>query len=138
MKKTNREVLQFINVGTMLLRRYKDKNEKFTYALKKVLTRADKWKEKVAESELEINIKHAAEDEKTKVILRNPRGEFEYTREGLQNRNKAVRELLNQEAEVEHHYVTDIPSDLTEEEIEVLTGFVTSDKPRVVEQERTA
>jgi hypothetical protein len=132
MKKTNKEVIQFINLANNLLARYKEKNEKFAYALRKVVTRATKWNEGVVESEVEINIKYAAEDERTKLILRNARGEFEYTREGLINRNKDVRELLKKEAEVEHHYVTELPTDLSEDEIEVLTGFVISDKPRAV------
>jgi hypothetical protein len=134
MKKTNKEVFQFINSAHNWLQTNKDKVDgKFAYALKKVLGKALKSHEKYVELIEDINVEHAVEAEGKLQYRKDRPNELEFSREGMQSRLKEIRELSQQEATVDHHYATDIPTNLTEDEIEVFTGFVISDKPRAVE-----
>jgi hypothetical protein len=115
------------------LKRNRDKTDsKFGYALKKVFGKAIKSHEKHVELVEDINVKHAVETDGKLQYRKDRPNELEFSREGMQNRIREIRELLQQEASIEHHYATDVPDDLSEDEIEVFTGFVISDKPRAV------
>lgn len=99
-------------------------NTRFDYALKRVLKSMRTPMERHAEAIQDINVEHAATEEKTGVLLMD--GErFRFTRDGMKLRLTALRKL-NDEAKykVEPYFATEVPEDLTEEEREAFAGFV--------------
>ncbi len=72
----------------------------------------------------EISIDHCATDEKG-IVLKDGNGNFEFTKEGLKERNKKRQELFESvEIEVEVYIATQVPDDLTPAEYDALEGFV--------------
>lgn len=99
------------------------KNTKLGYALTRMEPRIKKVAEAFNLLIEEVNIDHAATDEK-KILVLDERGGFRYTPERLKERNAAQRALNLRECEIDCYFATEVPDDLTEEETEALTGFV--------------
>lgn len=123
MKKTYREVNEFSAVATAYTVQHADSgNTKPKYGLTQMLKRLRGRIEDLQERLSDLNVEHAAVDDKG-VLLTDERGQFRYTKEGLLARNKAHRAVMNEEVEIEPYYITDFP-DLTDAERDVFTGFV--------------
>lgn len=120
--KSYRQCFEFINAAKQWVSRHEEES-KFKYALTKVSRKLGKAQEKWQELVEESNIEHCATD-KDGVILRDERGQYKYVKEELIKRNKRVNRLYDTEFDVEPHFVTEVPEDVTELEKEVFEGFV--------------
>lgn len=123
MKKTNLQIINFLNFARGYLRTNEEKT-KFRYALERMEKKASKLFDDYSEAMTKVQIDHAATDA-DKVILTDAAGNLRFTKEGLFARNKAQKELLAQEVEVEPYFATELPKEpLSEAEQEVCAGFV--------------
>lgn len=122
MKTAYRKLVKFSNVGRAYIAEKPEKT-KVEYALTKMLNRIQSEAEKYAELQEDILLEHAYEDEKGRVV-RDERGAYFYTKEGEKAKNKALRDLANQETgEIEPHFVK-IPNGFNESLVEAFTGFI--------------
>jgi hypothetical protein len=73
----------------------------------------------------EINIKHclAADDGKGE-ILRDDRGQYKFTKEGMLKRNAEIAKLMHSEIPLEVHFATQLPDDLAISDRDSFLGFV--------------
>lgn len=120
MQTTNENNIVFINTAQRFLATHKE-DSKFNYALKRVIARAKKIYNKYQQLLEDIDVKHCIE--KDGIVLRNGRGEFEFSREGLQTKIKLVRELLEKQVEIEPYISAEKPA-LSPEEEDAFEGFV--------------
>lgn len=128
-KTTHERMFDFIAVAQMWLA--KDKGHidtKLGYAIQRTFDRLKKPQQKFQSRRDEIHIDTCLTDEKGR-ILRTDRGEFEYTKEGLKERNLKVQSLFEAEIEVEPYYAREIPDGLTFAEKEAFNGFVLLGNP---------
>lgn len=106
---------------------------KLVYALKKFIgdptTRAKgrlfpilkEYQNNVADMQIDL----ASTDEKTKVLLKDTKGNYEYTKEARKEMNKKLIEFQLVEYEIEPYYVADVDlSQLSEFEIGAFKDFV--------------
>lgn len=129
-KKTNREIVDFINLAAVWLNKKDVKETKFIYALKKVNKRMMRLFEIYQEGIEDINVKHCAVDGDG-VIKRDDRGQYKFTRDGMQNRNDEIRKLSKESVEIEPYYSNEVPLDLDEVDAETLEGFVIQPEAKV-------
>jgi len=104
------------------------KDTKLGYAIEKVINLNKKVNANYQNEVREINIDHAATvpvagDPKTKVLVTDAKGNYQFTAEAQKIVNRKVNELSDKEIEVEVYHATDIPT-LTDFQKEVFTGFV--------------
>jgi sugar-specific transcriptional regulator TrmB len=125
--KTYRDCFEFVRAANQWISKH-DEESKFKYALTKVTKKLARIQEKWNECIEEANIEHCATD-KEGVILRDERGQYKYTKDELIKRNKRVSTLYDSNVEIQSHFATEVPEDLTELEKEVFTGFVLKDEP---------
>lgn len=130
MTKTNLQLINFINFSRLYGKVDKDgkaipnpPKTKWTYALERMEKRLTPQIEAYQEAAADLQIEHAATDEKG-AIMTEPDGRFRYTKEGLLARNKAQKKLMNQTVEFEPYYATDLPENLSQIEKETCAGFV--------------
>jgi hypothetical protein len=144
MKKTIQQISDFNKSTANYLALHQTEN-KFTYALKKVAkkleaatkTILDDFNEKIAD----LNIELASVDEKGNIVYEvettteanGSKKEVKtnipkFTPEKLREKNKRMSEMnksiLAIEVEFENYIATEIPADLSEDEIEAFKGFV--------------
>lgn len=123
MKKTNLQIINFINFARFYLKEHTEPT-KFRYALERMEKRAAKVHELFIEKLADINIEHAATD-KDGALLTDQNDGFRFTKEGIRARNKARKELLEAAVELEPYIATEMPkAELIEAEKEVCAGFV--------------
>src|SRR5882724_6960915 len=120
--KSYRECFEYVRTAGQWIAKHEEES-KFKYALTKVSRKLARVQEKWQELIEEINIEHCATD-KEGVILRDEHGQYKYVKEELIKRNKEVNSLYNQEVNIEPHFATEVPEDLTYLEREVFGGFV--------------
>ncbi len=130
--KTFEEIVEFSNAAYQYLESAEGET-KLTYALRKLagdpktnqkgtLVKYIKTAQGKAE---DLKIDFAAEDATTKVILKDSKGNFEYTKEGRKALTKALNSLNDELIEIEPHYVVDMDiTSLTEAQRELFKGFV--------------
>ena len=123
MTKTYREIAEFLAVAGKRLQEKSVKDSKFTYALRKVAKSTQKLWEAHLESREDLDVEHAATDEKTGVLLRESSGALSFTRDGMKARNKAIREAYAATVEIKPH-AAQWPDDLSDSESEAFEGFV--------------
>jgi len=117
---------QFLNMAQLYLGENKSET-KLTYALKRVLSRVVKQKATVDERLLDLNIDHCvtAKQGDDEVIVRDGRGDLQYTKDSQKACNTAkLKYLAEANIEVEPHYATKLPDDLGIFELEAFSGFV--------------
>lgn len=127
MKTSWNKCVEFSQMAQGYLKRAEGRESKLVYALNRVLGRIQKQQTIVNEALSDIEIDHCLTEKRGEheVITRDSDGRLEYTREGIKERNRAQRKYLNkEEIEIDPHYVTQPPDDLTEAEIETFVGFV--------------
>jgi len=120
MKFTFDKIKEFAEIGKL----YSDFNDnKLSYAIKKVLKRIDKVQVQINEAMEDLRIDNCNVDEKGNV-LRDEKGSYQYTKEGLKALGKGMRELKDAEYELEIYIATETPEGLTEEQKEAFKGIV--------------
>ncbi len=123
-KTTFERLFEFARAADGWLARDKaNERTKLGYAISRMTARVKKAQERYLAAVEDINIDACATDDKG-IILRDSRGDFTYTRDGLKQRNKLRQELYESEIEVEPYFATQLPDDLTEAEREAFEGFV--------------
>lgn len=95
-KRTYLEMFTFINVASNYIKNTPEET-KLKKCVENVIKQCKPLVEDYNEKLSEINLKHCLVDEKTKKVLVNTEGGFEYTKEALSAKNKEVQELLKQE-----------------------------------------
>jgi hypothetical protein len=121
---TYRRLSEFVNAASVWLNANPSGHEKFAYALKK-LVKQGRQKFMGYEEQIEdIGITHAAVDERG-VILRDAKGDLQYTPDGLKAKIAASRALSSSEVSFQTHYVdpSAVP-ELDEDYLEVFEGIV--------------
>lgn len=101
----------------------KNNDNKLSYANKKVLKQLDKIQEEVDELIEEARINHCSVDDKGNV-LRNDKGGYEFTKDGIRNLTKDLKKIKLMEFEIKPYIAQVIPDDLTEEQIDAFVGIV--------------
>lgn len=123
MKVTALQLNIFLNFVQSYLGEHK-KESKFAYALQRVKKRCEIVGREHNDAVEDVNMKFCAVD-KENVVLRDGRGNFEFTKENLVTRTKELRELAKKEYEVEPYIATEPPPEpLSFEEKECCYGFV--------------
>jgi hypothetical protein len=98
-------------------------DNKFTYALKRVMERVLKLNKEMERKVEDLEIDWQATDA-NKVLLYNPDGTRAHTAEGEKGLRDAKEALMQSEIEIEPHWCAEIPDDLDEAAREILKGFV--------------
>lgn len=144
MKKTIKQISDFNKSVAVYLAEHTEEN-KITYALKKVSKRIEAKTKEVLddfnEKVMDVNIELASVDEKGNIVyevetvtdLAGSKKEIKtevpkFTPEKLREKNKRMAEMnkavMKQEIEFENYIATEVPEDLTEDEIEAFKDFV--------------
>ena len=129
MKKTIKELLEIDNIiGNIYKRLPEVKETKFKYVYDKFYNLNLKEPLKQLKEDIEeLEILHALEDEKTKAILRDTNGHYQYSKDEeiklLKAKREAYNDLMKKEIEVKPYISTYKPS-LTDEESEELSGLI--------------
>lgn len=124
MEKTNLQIINFLNFARGYLRKQEDKT-KFRYAVERVEKRASKAFDDYSEAMADVQIEHAATESDGGPLLTDAQGGLRFTKEGIRARNKAQKELLSREVEIEPYHATEMSKEpLTDAEKEVCAGFV--------------
>lgn len=129
--KTYRDLIAFLSAAQPWLAAHPE-DRKFRYALRKVTKQAEKLWATYTEQTEDLDIEHCAVG-KDGVILKDERGQFSFTKDGLRKRNAARKALFESAAGVVAFLATDVPADLSEAEREAFAGFVL---PDVIEVEQ--
>ncbi|MEK6879217.1 MAG: hypothetical protein AABY22_06385, partial [Nanoarchaeota archaeon] len=99
--------------------------------MKNIIKQGGKHFEEFKELSNDIQIDHCAVDEKTKVILREENGSYKFTKEGLKECNKAIKELVEKKVII-HVRITEGEWELTDDEKEIFSGILI---PEIVKTE---
>jgi rhamnose utilization protein RhaD (predicted bifunctional aldolase and dehydrogenase) len=121
MKKTYELLFEFVNTSANWLEKNPGESKQ-KYAIEKVNKRAEKAFQKYNEKVVDLGIKFCSVDDK-KNIIKDANKELVFTQENLLARNKAIRELMQEEADIEP-YIVEAPENLTEDQIEAFTGLI--------------
>ena len=119
---TNTLILEFLGVANEWLKRNQEET-KFRYAVAKIARKAERVKATIQETVDDINVENALEDTSTKKLLKNDRDQYEFSKEGMNKRNEAVRKLMQETNEITPHF-SEPPDGLPSEFRIVFEGFV--------------
>ena len=123
MKQTYRSVIDFVNNAGAYVQAHPEEN-KLKYALQKVQKKALKMLQAYNDSLEDLRVENCATDEKG-VVLRDPNGNYQFTKEGLTAFNKAQRAFITTgTVDIDAYIVTELPENFEEGFREVFTGFV--------------
>src|SRR5205823_4610183 len=127
-KRTYQEIGEFSDAARNYLAANPTEN-KFRYALNRTAKSAGRVLTEYREKIDEINIKNclAAEDGKGE-ILRDERGQYKFSKDGLLERNKEVSKLMRTEVPIEVHFAPELPQDLSATDRDAFLGFVIRDE----------
>lgn len=129
---TYRELQKFDNLATAYLRRneyFDDKGwtkkepTKLVTNIKNVVKQCAKHFETYKELVDEIHIDNCLVDEKTKAILREENGTYKFSKEGLKEVSKKIKDLAGTSVDL-HVRITEGNLDLSDEEKEAFNGIV--------------
>jgi hypothetical protein len=124
MKTTHEDLIAFSQAAQAWLDKDKaNANTKLGYAIAKLHTRMKKILDRYNNAREDIQIDTCSPDEKG-IILRDERGNYRYTKEGMKERNKQLQALYETPCEIEPYIATALPDDLTEIERDQFAGFV--------------
>lgn len=105
----------------------KKENTKLTASLRNVIKQIGKHYEVMNDEIDTIRIRHASTDEKTKVLLRDEKGNYQYSPEKLIELKAAIKAFRETKVDIHQRIVDDFDtSELNEEEIEVFSNVVIS------------
>ena len=135
MTKTNLQIINFLGFAQSYLRKHEEKT-KFRHAVERMQKRAGKVFEDYQEAMTALQIEHAATESDGGPLLTDAQGNLRFTKEGALNRNKAQKELLAKEIEIESYIATELPKEsLTDAETEACSGFVIPEETEEVARE---
>jgi hypothetical protein len=121
--KTAKQIQTFLNFAQSYLGVHKDET-KFAYALRRMQKRCEVVGLEHNEAIQDLNLKHCATS-KDGVILKDAKGNYEFTKEEAGKLNIALRDLAKKEYAVEPYIATEPPPiPLDYEEREACYGFV--------------
>lgn len=133
-------MIEFAQAGDNYIARTKDTPTKLVYAINRVLPQARKQGQKFHEqiSELLEDIQNRycltdPPDSDSGKILRNAQGGLEFTKAAIQKVTAEFRTGRNEarkkaNIEIDPHFSTAIPEDLTDDDLDAFKGFVISDE----------
>ena len=121
MVKTFEQVLEFNEYANKI----KDKQNKLSYACKKVQKRLAEYIEDYVDKIKDLDIEFASVDDKGNLVIHNDR--YTYKPDKLRTLNEAKKKLWKEnkdkEYEFESYICPELP-ELTQEELDILEGFV--------------
>lgn len=126
---TNEAMMDFIAVAQQWMVKNESHAEtKLGWAIQRMLLRLKKDQQRIEDRIAEIQIDNCATDDKG-LIIKDARGQFEFTKEGAIQRNKQLRALYEKQIEIEPYIATELPMkdnkiNLTIAEQEYFNGFV--------------
>jgi hypothetical protein len=100
-----------------------NENTKLGYAIHKMLTRSEQFQGRYNNAVSDLQADNCATGDKG-VILRDARGNMEFTPEGIKKLTQQRQALYESEIEVEVYFATQVPEDLTDIERDDFAGFV--------------
>lgn len=123
-KQTYQEIGEFLDAGRRYLEQHPE-DSKLRYAVNRTVKSATRLMTDYRDKVDEINIKHclAADDGKGE-ILRDDRGQYKFTKEGMLKRNAEVSALVRSEVSFDVHFATDLPKDLSQADRDSFLGVV--------------
>jgi len=121
MKKTYKEIADFLNAAVQYLANYKD-DSKFNYAISRAQRLNLGVFQKYQEALEDLRIKHCAVSAEG-IILRDGNGGYQFTKEGLGLFNIDQRKLSSESVDIEQHIVP-TPEKFDEQFRDIFTGFV--------------
>lgn len=124
MKFSWNQCTQFAQMAQAYMERSKSRETKLTYAINRVITRIQKEQAKVTEALADIDINYCVTGEND-VIVRDPQGNLQYTKDNLKKRNAEKTKYVESEnVEIDPYHATKLPDDLRVFEVEAFAGFV--------------
>lgn len=127
---TYRDVNDFFTAANQYVQQHEEDN-KFRYALVRTLKSAGRVLGEYQDKNQAINIKHClAEDGGKGAIIREPNGEYKYTKDGLLKRNEERVKLFNSSVKLDVHFCSEaeLPTKLTGPDRDAFMGFVIKEK----------
>ncbi len=121
MVKTFEQVLEFNEYANKI----KDKQNKLSYACKKVQKRLAEYIEDYVDKIKDLDIEFASVDDKGNLVIHNDR--YTYKPDKLRTLNEAKKKLWKENKDKEYEFESYICSELpelTQEELDILEGFV--------------
>lgn len=128
-KRTYQEIGEFSEAARNYLAAHPADNTKFSYALNRTAKSANRVLTDYREKIDEINVKNclAADDGKGE-ILRDDRGQYKFSKEGMLKRNVEVSKLMRSEVDLDVHFASDLPKELSASDKDNFLGFVIRDE----------
>jgi len=123
-KKTYQDLNEFYGVAQRYVQEHPEDN-KLRYALGRTLKSAGRALSDYRDAVEEINVKHclAADDGKGE-ILRDPNGQYKFTKDGMSKRNAEIAKLFRSTASLQVHFASELPKDLSLADRDNFVGFV--------------
>jgi len=126
MTKTFKDLFEFLTVANTYT-----EDDKLKYAFDKMKNQKngrlqnamETWNETLAD----LQYDHASLDEKGN-LLRDEKNQLKFTVPKQKEFDKAVKELRKKTFDFEPYYATELPKDLNEFTLDILTGFVVKEK----------
>lgn len=127
-KRTYQEIGEFSEAAKGYLQTNPTEN-KLRYALNRTAKSANRVMTEYREKIDEINVKNclAADDGKGE-ILRDERGQYKFSKDGMLKRNSEVSKLMRSEVEFDVHFASDVPTELSPTDRDNFLGFVIRDE----------
>lgn len=110
MKITYEKLFEVVDVLNTL--RLDNQSTKFAYVVSKNTPALQKLIKKYNEDLFDINLENSQEDEKTKSILKDAKGEFLFTKEGAKAKEIAVRALQSKEVDFDVYTLQELTEPL--------------------------
>lgn len=123
MKVNYEKLIEFLQVSARWISDKNNAKTKLGYAIERVRKNCKRHIDAYNEAVQDLQVDNAATDDKG-VLLTEENGAYKYTREGMKNLNKAIRELRKKDVEVEVYHASELPEELSDEMKEVFDGFV--------------
>lgn len=106
---TNNQVVNFRDIASLYLRHAKERT-KLHHALDKLVKKLKKVHEKYMDDQQDLRTEAASTDTDTKILLKDDKGGFQYTKDKEKELRASLRTLGDKAVDVEPHFV--LPNDL--------------------------
>jgi len=121
---TYQQANEFFSVARNYLQIHPEDN-KLRYALTRTIKSASRLLGEYQDAVEEVNINNClAADDGKGAILRDARGEYQFTKEGALNRKAQIGELFRKKVSLNVHFATELPKDLSLSDRDAFQGFV--------------
>lgn len=125
-KKTYEQLSELSSIASGYLSRHQGTENRLCEKIRNLArTQIKKHLKSLNEQDEILRIDFCAIDEKTKVILRDEHGKYQFTREGIKELHRATKHYRETTIlELDSCIIEDVPDDLTQEEIECFLGLL--------------